>query len=386
MPFQLDAGALVLVCCYAALACVCAYQMLLMRRARHSGTFMWVLALACALCLLRTAFFLKTMFVAGGRDVVSYSLLLGIYLLPYALFFSMNSALVVYYSEAVAKARQLPALRRDSHGSAAGGGGTRPLLGVMTVAASAIYGVFVLWLAVEDGAQDGAPRPLRWFYLLWTATSDVVICVLVKVWGDRFMAAGRRAHAAARRAAGQFGLLNSTLCLALFGRAVFAMLSYAVLLPDGLTYIYFLGNHRKLAGDRAAIFVLSECVPVAAYAGLFLHMPERKARNLSVDAPPGSYAPLAPGPGRGGDPAAPPPSFGGSASPAILVRHPAPSEAGSETASNASLAFSGTPSSYAAEQVVKNARTRALLAAPQEGVNAISPHEILQSYGRGRRS
>ena len=285
MPFQLDAGALVLVCCYAALACVCAYQMLLMRRARHSGTFMWVLALACALCLLRTAFFLKTMFVAGGRDLVSYSVILAVYLVPYALFFSMNSALVVYYSQAVAKASvALPAHRQGSQGSAAGSAWSRPFLGVMTVAASAIYGVFVVWLAVCDGVQDDAPRPLRWFYLLWTSLSDMVICVLVKVWGDRY-ARGRHALCAPRvHAAGQFELLNYTLCLALFGHAVYAILSYAEVLPDGLTYIYFLGNHRRLSGSRALVFVLSECrkrvIQRRFNVGVFEAKLERKASTL----------------------------------------------------------------------------------------------------------
>ena len=73
MAFLWDAGALVLVGCYGLLALVCFSQMVLMRRARHSGPFFAVLVLACMLCLLRVCFFLKTMFVAGGRDVVSYS-------------------------------------------------------------------------------------------------------------------------------------------------------------------------------------------------------------------------------------------------------------------------------------------------------------------------
>ena len=171
--------------------------------------------------------------------------------------------------------------------------------------------------------------------------------------------------------------------------------------------------------------VLSECIPVAAYAGLFLHMPEKMARNLSVDAPSGYSALAAAVSGahathdalsqqHGGDPqrqndaalraslrgslgagplpstdsAPPPPPAPIPSSPAIDVRSylHASNDGNSETASNASLAFSGTNSSFAAEHAVKSARTRALLAAPQEGVNAISPHEILQSYGRGRRS
>lgn len=346
-------------------------------------------------CLLRAAFFLKICFVAGGRDVTSYSIILGVYLMPYALFFTMNSALVVNYADAVAKARRRRGDRRSFASSQASrvsrDAASSPKTGLvaMTVVASLIYGIFVGWLALSDGIQDAAPKPLRWFYLLWTCFSDVVICGLVKLWGDRFMAS---VGAGSTHRAGQFEVLNIILCLALFGHAVYAILSYAQVLPKALTYIYFLGNHRKLSLSRTAIFIATECVPVAAYCALFRHIPEKQARQISVDS---SYVPLPTNaedhPSVDG--AIPPPNFA-PVSPAIDVRsqanllaaaHDGTTSEQSCAGSPASLAFSGTPSSLTADQALQIARTRAALAAPQEGVNAISPHEILQSYGKGRK-
>ena len=49
MAFQVDPGALSLCGTYIVLAVICLYQIYLMRRARHSGLFSTVLALACAM-------------------------------------------------------------------------------------------------------------------------------------------------------------------------------------------------------------------------------------------------------------------------------------------------------------------------------------------------
>ena len=257
MGYIADPCALLLGALYGLLAVGCFYQMVLMRRARHSGSFFVVLSLACLMCLLRAAFFLKTCAVAGGKDIASYSSIVGVYLLPYALFFTMNSALVVYYSQAVAKADS----RSGSHarsltsstGTRVSTDGTRTGLFWMTVWMSLVYVAFISFLALV-GPERG-PKVLRWFYLLWTSVSDVVICGLIKVWGDRF---SKTAPRAPMPRTVQFEVLNAILCGALFGHAAFAILCYAEVLPRNVTYVYFMGHHSPLSAARTAVFVATE--------------------------------------------------------------------------------------------------------------------------------
>ena len=305
MGDPVDLGAVVLVAVYGVLALAASYQMVLLKRARHSGSFFVVLSLACLLCLLRCAFFLKTCIVAGGREIAGYSVIIGVYLLPYALFFTMNSALVVFYARAVTKADSRGPRGRSFTSSAdASSAATRSGLFWMAVWMSLVYVAFVVFLALA-GPEKGPPA-LRWFYLLWTAVSDVVVCALIKVWGasrrrpspsswrkltgdigDRFVASGARSPS---HRAGQFGVLNAILCLALFGHALFATLCYADVLPENVRFVYFTGHHPAMSAARTAVFALTECVPVAAYLALFGHIPEKQARNLSVEGD--GYVPL----------------------------------------------------------------------------------------------
>ena len=185
--------------------------------------------------------------------------------------------------------------------------------------------------------------------------------------------------------------MNAILCLALFGHALFATLCYADVLPENVRFVYFTGHHPAMSAARTAVFALTECVPVAAYLALFGHIPEKQARNLSVEGD--GYVPLRSEGLAPIDAEAPlPPSALAPVSPAIDVR-PKPLEAPQRACSEqsvagspASLAFSGgTPNSLSAD-ARRLARMRERLAAPQAGVDAISPHEILQSYGRGRKS